>query len=84
MNRTKRIRTILEKHLFQFRINIIDDSKSHNGHNNFNGKDETHIIVELNKINELRVNRLELHKKINSLLKNEFENGLHALQIKII
>ena len=84
MKRTKRIKNILQENLFDFRINVIDNSHLHNGHNNFDGNNETHIIVELIKKKELKFTRLELHKKINSLLKKEFKNGLHALQIKII
>ena len=84
MNRTKRIESILKKYFLEFGINIIDNSHSHKGHNNFNGNNETHIIVELRKNLGSKVNRLEVHKKINSLLKQEFEKGLHSLQIKIV
>ena len=83
MNRTKRIKSILKKNLFDFGINVIDNSHSHKGHNNFSGNDATHIIVELNNSSS-KVNRLEIHKKIYSLLNEEFEIGLHSLQIKII
>ena len=84
MKRTKRIKKILEKNLTEFNINVYDDSNSHIGHNNFDGKNETHIIVELKKISSKDLNRLETHKKINSLLLSEFQTGLHSLQIKII
>ncbi len=83
MNRTKRIKNILEKSFLEFNISVIDDSISHKGHYNFNGNDETHIIIELKKKHILNINRLEIHKKINSLLFEEFKLGLHALQIKI-
>ena len=84
MNRTKRIKNILEKNLLEFEIKVIDDSFSHKGHYNFNGKNETHVIVELKKSSFSKVNRLEIHNKINSLLIREFDIGLHSLQIKII
>jgi len=84
MNRTKRIKNILEKNLSEFDINVIDESNKHKGHYNFNGNDETHIIVEIKKKSISKVNRLETHKKINSLLREEFKIGLHSLQIKII
>ena len=83
MNRTKRIQGIIEKNFNEFRISVIDDSLAHKGHNNFDGKEETHIIVELKKKYNLDINRLEIHKKINILLSEEFKIGLHALQIKI-
>ena len=83
MNRTKRIQDIIEKNFKEFSISVTDDSLAHEGHNNFDGKDETHIIIELKKKFNLDIKRLEIHKKINTLLSDEFKIGLHALQIKI-
>tara|TARA_B100001063_G_scaffold201268_1_gene194614 strand:+ start:225 stop:479 length:255 start_codon:yes stop_codon:yes gene_type:complete len=83
MNRTKRIKNLIEKNFDEFSILVIDDSLAHKGHNNFDGKEETHIIVLLKKKFNLNINRLEIHKKINTLLSEEFKIGLHALQIKI-
>ena len=83
MNRTKRIQDIIEKNFNDFGVLVTDDSLAHKGHNNFDGKEETHIIIELKKKHILNINRLEIHKKINSLLFEEFQLGLHALQIKI-
>jgi len=83
MNRTKRIKDLIEKNFDEFSILVIDDSLAHKGHNNFDGKEETHIIVLLKKKFNLNINRLEIHKKINTLLSEEFKIGLHALQIKI-
>ena len=83
MNRTKRIKKIIEKNFNYFSISVTDDSFAHKGHNNFDGKEETHIIIELKKKFNLEIKRLEIHKKINTLLSEEFKLGLHALQIKI-
>ena len=83
MNRTKRIKDIIEKNFNDFNILVTDDSLAHKDHNNFDGKEETHIIIELKKKFNLDIKRLEIHKKINTLLSDEFRLGLHALQIKI-
>ena len=83
MNRTKRIKDIIEKNFNEFSILVTDDSLAHKGHNNFDGNEETHIIIELKKKFNLDIKRLEIHKKINTLLYKEFEIGLHSLQIKI-
>ena len=83
MNRTKRIQNIIEKNFNEFSVLVTDDSLAHKGHNNFDGKEETHIIIELKKKYNLDIKRLEIHKKINTLLSDEFKLGLHALQIKI-
>ena len=84
MNRTKRIKIILEKYFNETNISVINNSSLHTGHNNFDGKGETHILIQFNKSSELNLSRLEIHRKINSLLKEEFESGLHSLEIKII
>ena len=83
MNRTKRIKDIIEKNFEEFSILVTDDSLAHKGHNNFDGEEETHIKIELKKKFNSDIKRLEIHKKINTLLAYEFKIGLHALQIKI-
>jgi len=83
MKRTKRIQDMIEKNFNEFSILVTDNSLAHKGHNNFDGKEETHIIIELTKKFNLDIERLEIHKKINTLLSEEFKMGLHALQIKI-
>ena len=83
MNRTKRIGDILQKYLTDFSINVIDNSHLHKGHNNFEGLSETHIAILLKKKNKIKISRLQIHKIINSLLVEEFDSGLHSLEIKI-
>ena len=83
MKRTKRIKDIIEKNFNEFSVSVTDDSLVHKGHYNFDGKQETHIIIELKKKFNLDIKRLEIHKRINTLLSEEFKIGLHALQIKI-
>ena len=84
MNRTKRIKNILEKHFKDHSIIVLDNSHQHKGHNNFDGTRETHVSVQLIKNSKLAINRLSVHRKINSLLSDEFHSGLHSLEIKII
>ena len=83
MNRTKRIEEILHKHLSNFRIDVVDNSHLHKGHNNFNGEGETHILLKLHSISKYKIKKLAIHKQINYLLKDEFDKGLHSLEIKI-
>jgi BolA protein len=83
MKRTKRIHNILEKNISNIGIQIIDNSHLHIGHNNFSGQGETHITINLQVSIDLKINRLEIHRKINSLLEKEFDTGLHSLEIKI-
>ena len=83
MKRKKRIEKILSDNFKIWKIEVIDISYQHKGHNHFTGNDETHfsIILYLN-IND-NFKRINIHRKINYLLKDEFSSGLHALEIKI-
>ena len=83
MNRKKRIINILKNNIKDFSISIIDKSYLHKGHNNFDGGNETHLTLILEPKNKNKYNRLKIHKTINDLLKSEFLNGLHALEIQI-
>ena len=83
MNRKQRINNLLLNHLTEFSIEILDNSHLHINHNNFDGTGETHIKIILEKRKEVKFDRLNLHRKINELLKNEFELGMHSLEIKI-
>ena len=84
MNRKKRINDILKKNLKDFQFFIEDNSYLHIGHNNFDGKEETHILIKLFSKNKIKYNRLEVHRLVNKILIEEFSNGLHSLEIKII
>ena len=84
MKRKKRIESILSKNFPHWKAEVNDTSILHKGHNNFDGNNETHILVHLKKNSKLELNRLEVHRKINSLLIKEFDSGLHSLEIKII
>jgi BolA protein len=83
MNRKKRIESILRKNFLDWKIEVIDNSFKHKGHNNFDGNQESHFKIILYIDSKKKINKFKVHKKINFLLKNEFLIGLHALQIKI-
>ena len=84
MNRKKRINDKLKKNLKDFHILIEDNSHLHKGHNNFDGKEETHILIKLFPQKKNKYNRLEIHRLVNKILIEEFSKGLHSLEIKII
>ena len=83
MNRKQRINNLLINKFRDFSIEIIDNSHLHSGHNNFDGNNETHLQIILKSNLSTKINRLEIHRKINELIKNEYNNGLHSLEIKI-
>ena len=83
MNRKQRIDKLLSKKFDNFLLEIIDNSNLHIGHNNFDGKNETHIKIILTNKNNDSLNKLNIHRMINNLLEDEFKNGLHSIEIKI-
>ncbi len=83
MNRKQRINKLLKKSLKHNKFTITDMSHLHIGHNNITGNDETHIKISIKVNFSPKINRLEIHRKINDLLKDEFQKGLHSLEIKI-
>jgi BolA protein len=83
MKRKERIEKILTEKLNPEFLFVKNNSALHAGHLGDDGTGETHFLVEIKsqKFNEL--SRVNAHKIINQALKNEFNSGLHALEIKI-
>ena len=83
MKRKKRILKKLSNYFKLWRIEVYDISYQHKGHNHFTGNDETHISIKLHPKKDYNYSKIEIHRKINDILKDEFSSGLHALEIKI-
>lgn len=84
MNRKKIIEDKL-KILEPTTLIINNDSALHADHPGNSSKDgESHFSIEIASLKLENLNKIEQHKIINNLLKDEFKNGLHALSIKII
>ena len=84
MKRKQRIKNLLLTHFKDYDLEIIDNSQLHIGHNNIDGTNETHIKIILIKKNNInKINKLEIHRKINELVSKEFNLGLHSLEISI-
>ena len=79
------IETIKEKIVNNIKVNkieIIDNTHIHKRHKSFN-KSKLHlkIIIESDFLKSF--SKLDSHKKIIDLLKDEIETKLHSLEIKI-
>ena len=84
MKRMQRIKNLLSNKFSNFSIEVRDNSHLHVGHNNFDGENETHMKVFLSINSNEKINRLKIHREINDILKNEFDTGMHSLEISII
>ena len=82
--RKKRIEKILIDNFNPHYLNVMDDSNSHKGHVGASLEGETHYNIEIESAKFIGKNRVERERMVTSLLKKEFQSGLHALSLKFI
>lgn len=83
MNRKENIQaklSVLNPHFLE----IVDESACHAGHaGNPNGNAESHFAIKIAAKELENIPLVKQHRVINNLLKEEFDNGLHALSINV-
>ncbi|MBU6140694.1 MAG: BolA/IbaG family iron-sulfur metabolism protein [Proteobacteria bacterium] len=63
-------------------LEVKNKSHLHRGHlEDENGETHFEVVIEAEDLKKL--GRIQAHREVNSVLKDEFEKGLHALEIKI-
>ncbi len=80
----QRIEKTLIENLNPEFLEVKNNSYLHLGHEESNESGETHFKVLIKALDLKNISTLNAHRKVKSLLKNEFEKGLHALEIKIL
>jgi BolA protein len=83
MSRTDRIKILLEKEFFPIFLNIQNDSDKHKGHAGYGADGESHFTITLYSKKFLGLNRVARQRLVYDLLKTEFEQGLHAVSLKL-
>ena len=82
-SRKKRIETILKNNFSPVMLLVRDDSKKHEGHSQVARKaKETHFFIKM-ELNNSTKTKVTLHRKVYNLLANEFNTGLHALELDL-
>ncbi len=84
MSRLERINSIITQDLTPTHLEIIDQSEAHKGHKGSHNNGESHYQINIASVLFENKSKLDCHRLINGLLKQEFESGLHALSIKIL
>ncbi len=84
MSRFNRISAILTETFRPSLLEILDESHLHRGHNGHTGRDETHFCVTISSDIFEGKSRVAIHRLVNTVLKSEFDAGLHALRIVIM
>lgn len=78
----ERIKNKIINHINISFLNVINESYLHASH--LHGGKETHFKIEIKSDEFEGKTMIQIHKMINNILKGEFENGLHALSIKVL
>lgn len=84
MDREKRIIEKITNFLNPEKLVVKNNSALHSGHLGDDGTGQTHFYLEVKAQKLSELTRVKAHKIINELLAEEFENGLHALEIKVL
>ena len=83
MSRLERMSSILTQELTPTHLEIMDQSEAHKGHRGTHNNGESHYEISIKSPMFENKSRVECHRMINKLLKEEFDSGLHALSIKL-
>ena len=82
MDLFEQIKEKINKKINPDNIILIDNSRFHSKHKSFDPKKfHLKIIVHSKKLSSM--NKVEAHKKIFSILEDEMNNKIHALEIEI-
>ena len=77
-----RIKKKINETIYPQNIILIDNSNLHKKHKSFDlNKFHFKIIIESEELKKM--NRIDAHKKVFSILKEEIKNKIHALEIEI-
>ena len=83
MNFFEEVKEKINKKINPENIILIDNSNLHTRHKSFDiNKFHLKIIIKSKKLKSM--NKIEAHKEIFSILKDEMSNKIHALEIEIV
>ena len=82
MNRKEKISNLIRSAFNPEHLEVRDESLQHSGHVGSRPEGETHFYLNIVSKSFANLSRVEIHRRIKTVLKDEFTNGLHALRIK--
>ena len=78
----EKIKAKINKELNPEHIMLVDNSSLHTKHKSFDSeKYHLKLIIKSKKL--LNMNKIDAHKEVFSILKEEMKNKIHALEIEI-
>ena len=78
----KDIKIKLDKEFNPKKLILVDNSYLHTKHKSFNPK-KMHLKIIIESENLKKIKKIEAHKAIFNLLKDEMKEKIHALEIEI-
>ncbi len=74
----------LEKEFEPDFLQVLDESEKHRGHTNWIEGKSTHFKVKISASALSDLDRVAQHRAVMGALKEEFDQGLHALVIQVV
>jgi BolA protein len=65
-------------------LEVVDESKHHEGHAGYRAGGESHFRISITAEAFRGKPRIERHRLINETLRDEFNSGVHALAIRAL
>jgi BolA protein len=84
MTRAERLERALAAALDPVSIAVADESQRHAGHAGARAEGETHYAVAIVSQRFAGMTRVQRHRLVHEIVHDEFENGLHALSLKLL
>ncbi len=82
INLFDKIKEKINKHFNPENLSLIDNSYLHKKHKSFDPK-KFHIKLNIKSEKLKKMSKIEAHKAVYSVLKDEMKNKIHALEIEI-
>ena len=83
VNRKLRIEKIIIKSINPSLISVKDVSEEHRGHNSFKEGIESHFDIMLVSEKFSNKSKIQRHRIVNEILKEEFLSDLHSVTLKL-
>lgn len=80
--RKERIAMALTEALSPTLLEVVDESEKHHGHAGWRDGGQTHYRIKIVAEAFEGKSRVEAHRMVNAVLREEFDTGLHALAVE--
>ena len=82
MKRKINIENLILKNYKPEFFSVLDVSEQHRGHQNFKENVESHFEIIIVSEKFINLSRIERHRMVNRILKEEFLSDLHSVVVK--